>query len=465
MPKIEKPAEGGAMVDLEEDEPDDSDGESDDSDDDLEIVAPGSSNNPDPSTKENSGSKTLSDAKCSEQSRPKVAKKASAMDLLFHTGKTSTIAPQNLRRKKVADPRMAIRNALRAKQIQASNRWLARELGYRNEQDHIRDCKEAEEKKRKETLRLERVEAERIALLEKQAALREDSEYELLDAGDGELDKEEDCEEEYDEEEDEMAMARKMNLLEPTDVDGVNGEGNGNLDEPAIGDAEAVREPQDHEVEKPSMNEDANPNTIDDKLEEESATSVLSSPVKASTGSIVTPLRGHSEAAASSKNPEDENKEMIADNAPADPSTHEEEAAKEADDMKKDLEKKVSNDSIKGAETFTNDSNAEVQPTLDPVSDTVKSKEPTSPPKQVSELKKSNKPKNSAWQAMLQKEKEVLAKQKKLHKKGGALVDGEAEEEEDEDGIVGLEDFGFAVQPKKGDDDADADLDVDQDDL
>jgi hypothetical protein len=59
---------------------------------------------------------------------------------------------------------------------------------------------------------------------------------------------------------------------------------------------------------------------------------------------------------------------------------------------------------------------------------------------------KSNKPRNSAWQEMLRKEKEMLAKQKKIQRKGGGLVEGEAEEEEEEEGIVGLEDFGFSVE-------------------
>ena len=59
---------------------------------------------------------------------------------------------------------------------------------------------------------------------------------------------------------------------------------------------------------------------------------------------------------------------------------------------------------------------------------------------------KSNKPRNSAWQEMLRKEKEMLSKQKKIQKKGGGLVEGEAEEEEEEEGIVGLEDFGFSVE-------------------
>jgi hypothetical protein len=59
---------------------------------------------------------------------------------------------------------------------------------------------------------------------------------------------------------------------------------------------------------------------------------------------------------------------------------------------------------------------------------------------------KSNKPRNSAWQEMLRKEKEMLVKQKKIQRKGGGLVEGEAEEEEEEEGIVGLEDFGFSVE-------------------
>ena len=76
------------------------------------------------------------------------------------------------------------------------------------------------------------------------------------------------------------------------------------------------------------------------------------------------------------------------------------------------------------------------------------------------------KPRNSAWQAMLRKEKEDIAKQKRRQRKGGGLVEGEAEEEEEEEGIVGLEDFGFAVQKKKGDDDDDVDdAEVDEDDL
>lgn len=87
--------------------------------------------------------------------------------------------------------------------------------------------------------------------------------------------------------------------------------------------------------------------------------------------------------------------------------------------------------------------------------------ETSAEPKEETTAKK---PKNSAWQAMLQKEKEALAREKKRRRKGGGLVEGEAEEEEEEDGIVGLEDFGFSIEKKKDEED-DEDVDVDEDDL
>ena len=59
---------------------------------------------------------------------------------------------------------------------------------------------------------------------------------------------------------------------------------------------------------------------------------------------------------------------------------------------------------------------------------------------------KPKKDRNAAWKAMLEKEKAMLKKQK-ANKSG--LVEAEAEEEEDEEGVAGLEDFGFTVDNKK----------------
>ena len=76
---------------------------------------------------------------------------------------------------------------------------------------------------------------------------------------------------------------------------------------------------------------------------------------------------------------------------------------------------------------------------------------------------KPKKPKNSAWQAMLKKEAEMLKKQK--GKKTNGMLEMEADEEEDEEGVMGLEDFGFAPPDKKKDDDDEGDDQLDADDL
>jgi len=80
----------------------------DDDDDDLEIVAP-SANKPPVDTSKN-------DIKSQVK-----AKNTSAMDFLFNPGKK--VASKSS--KPVANPRLALRNALRAQKMYASNRWLA----------------------------------------------------------------------------------------------------------------------------------------------------------------------------------------------------------------------------------------------------------------------------------------------------------------------------------------------------
>jgi len=80
----------------------------DDDDDDLEIVAP-STNKPPVDTPKNDIKSQIK------------AKNTSAMDFLFNPGKK--VASKSS--KPVANPRLALRNALRAQKMYASNRWLA----------------------------------------------------------------------------------------------------------------------------------------------------------------------------------------------------------------------------------------------------------------------------------------------------------------------------------------------------
>jgi len=88
------------MVDLDDDEED----SSDDEDDQLEIIAPNAS---------------------ASASR---AKNTSLLDCLFSKPGCSPASrvPRSYTSKPVADPRLVLRNALRAKQMKAGNRWLAR---------------------------------------------------------------------------------------------------------------------------------------------------------------------------------------------------------------------------------------------------------------------------------------------------------------------------------------------------
>jgi len=82
----------------------------DDDDDDLEIVAPSA----------RKSSEEVDTSKNDIKSQVK-AKNISAMDFLFNPGKK--VASKSS--KPVANPRLALRNALRAQKMYASNRWLA----------------------------------------------------------------------------------------------------------------------------------------------------------------------------------------------------------------------------------------------------------------------------------------------------------------------------------------------------
>ena len=58
-------------------------------------------------------------------------------------------------RAKPVDPRAALQSTLWRKQRQAGNRWLACELGYVLEMDHLKDCLAATEAKRQAVIKME----------------------------------------------------------------------------------------------------------------------------------------------------------------------------------------------------------------------------------------------------------------------------------------------------------------------
>eukprot|EP00804_Cyclotella_cryptica_P025850 CCRYP_002714-RC/>CCRYP_002714-RC protein AED:0.01 eAED:0.01 QI:82/1/1/1/1/1/3/769/1160 len=398
----------GGMVDLDDDEED----SSNDEDDELEIITP-----TDNAIASTSG-----------------VKKASVLDCLFSKSGCSSASrvPRNSSSKPVADPRLALRNALRAKQMKAGNRWLARELGYKTEEDHIRDCMEAELKKRKQ-----------ILFLEKQAALRGKDEPSINPAFDVRVAANSDDHYASGDEEDdeEVAMARH---LEQTDI------------KSEVGSEKAEEEMSDQDNSGDFADED-DLNPVEDgqgRLDEwreskpidetipvlaqpspSKITATLVSPSDANEAPQVTPTQTDESSCI------DANQETVGHT------------------ISEQAEVKIN--SVKSAteEVFVDNTINTAKPEQD-LADATE----TADSSYEKQENKPDKPRNSAWQALLQKEKESLAKQKKLQRRGGGLVEGEAEEEEEEEGIVGLEDFGFSIEKKK-DEDSDDDVEADADDL
>lgn len=332
-----------------------------------------------------------------------------------------------------------------------------RELGYKDEDDHIRDCKEIEERKRKQILVIEKAAMlrEREAALLRGRGLEEDDEDFVSgematdDGMVGEIGTEQDAKEYYDEEDEEMAVARELEQLETEqesgDVDVEDEEADGSLGRIAEESQSLVESSEERQME-----EDKDPSSDDTKLDDDTVKSVCFSPAM-----VVTPSR----AITQDFTDEDPRRAVaeMADSATSDPFADEDD---DGDAMEDTVPKEGFLKGYRAGLPIENDASTDGQQLLqDQVND---ANEATS----SSDGKPtSKKPRNSAWQAILLKEKAALARQKKLQRKNGGLVEGEAEEEEEEEGIVGLEDFGFAVSKKKDDDDDDVDADVDEDDL
>ena len=316
-----------------------------------------------------------------------------------------------------------------------------RELGYKNGEDHIRDCKEAEHKKRKQ-----------ILMMEQHAALQ--GETKLIANKVMDEPQLENTEEFDDEDDEELAMARQLEETEMGSEDEQEMEDQ-NAPTQAYDDshddheteqlAEALESMDDEEDNQVKVVSTGHDNEVDEKCaqkpEDLETPGLLSSPggetttTKASEGNIVTP--------SSSKN--------LEETITFDPSCTEPTEEIESKHGRDTDPVTDSNNDSKEIEHSAQDQGAEADKSSDAdhISD--------------DETPITKKPKNAAWQAMLQKEKEALLREKKRRRRGGGLVDGEAEEEEEDEGIVGLEDFGFAVQKKN--DDEDEDVDVDEDDL
>ena len=334
--------------------------------------------------------------------------------------------------------RAALKSRLLTKQRKMGNLWLARELGYKNEQEHVQDCIEAEKRKRqlmlqREQARILQQEELRKRILVEGVVELEEEEKELTpegrggDGGGGDGD---DSDQSYkpsgadgaddDDDDEELAMARALKKRETKE--GLADKSSSVNDACDRSDAgsdfpDAI---DDSDTDPTAPNEDEN-------SQEENQNALETQ--QPTTSSIV-PIR---ESVQSDESDPQEN--CSSDNGIV-----------------------SSKDVINEASNATAEENSGGHQSLNVTTDK-EGKEVDGDEKEATVKSKPKGPRNSAWQALLRKEAEVAKKNRK--KPGNLLVEEEADEEEDEE-IAGLEDFGFTVNKKKKDDEDEDEVKADE---
>ena len=362
--------------------------------------------------------------------------------------------------------RAALRTMLQKKQRHIGNLWLARELGYKSEQEHLDDCRKAEARKRSMVIALEEERQknnERKILRERmlmQDAHSEQMEEQELEDGDEEYQPEEG------EDDEEVALAIEIAKEEAGNRENSSNPGvthsSHNLE---IMEKTFSEDDADVPVRTaPAGEDDATiPSTIpgiDD------ASTVVSGQVDDDVSTVVFDQDDDDTMVAFEReqgreNESDENSLQI--KTPPQLSEKEKEST--------EAEPRGSTAPEPKSQQMVSHSNSEVGP-ID-VEEATDEAVPTSSGNAESETSDEDahaafkpsgkegkkKDRNAAWKAMLQLEAQRAKKLK--NRKGSGLVEAEADEEEEEE-IAGLEDFGFSLNKKKKDNDDDEEQDADE---
>jgi hypothetical protein len=361
---------------------------------------------------------------------------------------------------KTMTARADLRNVLLAKQRKAGNMWLARELGYKTEEDHLRDCKLVEHKKREVVVKKEeeRVRAnERKQLRER--LMTESSQYDAEEE-EGPNDVENKTEErngdDGDESDEEMAMAREIETEQRAEDTP-----QGSFDVPTSADDE-MNEPK---VEPEADNKvDGDRKEEGESLTEVPMASTKEAPLSTDVASPDAIMQGEELGGNAKSDTVDEDRMMAAD-IPSDVVTDTGNASppSQGSEPSEDVSKAKDSVPVPSFEAIagTEDHHASEGAMED--EDENEFQEEDSDDADTEEEPKDStvkKDKNSGWRAMLQKEAETI-KKLKARKSGKGLVEAEADEEEEEE-IAGLEDFGFSLNKKKEDDEEEDDIDADK---
>lgn len=329
--------------------------------------------------------------------------------------------------------RSFLKKRLLSRQRQIGNRWLARELGYQTEKEHVDECLKIENQKRLLTIKQEqeRIEANERKLLRERLLNAENDQVKFHDdededdeayndPGDGGQDDDEPPVES----DDEVAMAIELNQMDSGVADEDGKEADLDNDKAIVTDSNDATEG------------DANTST-------DSLVPVEKPPVR----EVSLDSSGSSEKISDTTTVSEQQSTTFAVNN----TQHENDS--------QPLETQPRFETQQS--TITESSNREGSKVneAEEASSTLPDEEA---PDDVSE--KAQGPRNSAWREMLKKE---AAKLKKLKNRKGEMIDDEADEEEEEE-IVGLEDFGFAMHKKNkkdDDDEKEGDDELDEDDM
>jgi len=359
--------------------------------------------------------------------------------------------------------RAALRNSLRSKAIRAGNTWLARELGYKSQEEHLKDCRQAE-LQRKEVLRKQEVKKQ---IMISESLLKENS-YLTDFIPDDENESEEDEEMQLAEE-----IAAEKHALESSQL----------VSDDPLGDESQGFEYPDNESRRECVLPevmDGSQLVSDDPFADESQfvrhrtmgeSQLLDDDSFVDESQFVRPQISDGSQLVSDEPLADE-PQLACDHDESQFHRPQLTDGSQLVSDEPDDSLLISNESMTCSTALIspNQSNGlEDDGTSSPLTYSDNRGENTSEnPTDSKDSANANKkiprePKDRAkgWKTILLKEAEELKQKKKLRNRSvSGMIEEEAEEEEDDVAVGGLEDFGFGVINKKKDKDEEEDLEI-----
>jgi hypothetical protein len=381
---------------------------------------------------------------------------------------------------------------LMKRQRKVGNTWLARELGYKTEEDHLKDCVDLAQKKQHQVIKDEhdRLKSnerkqlrERLLLQEHGLAAEDDDEENELEidapaAEEDEEDEELELAKEIEREQQTKEKATSPTTETEATTQDESTEDSSNSDmvqtnkpkalvSRVVTDEGPAQEPVDNDedynddfgmadgqTEDETPGFETQPLFVHSKVDTESSTEVQEQDKS----------QGFETQPPIIVLPQDEIQRVVSEEESQGTSNSEISSAKEIEDISQDASRVDGAQHDKVVSDASKPADSETATTDDALEDDKEKQELAE--EDESPQKEQKKPRNAGWQAMLARDAEKHQKMKK-RKGGGGLVEEEADEEEEEE-VAGLEDFGFSVNKKeKGEDDEEdaADDKLDEDDL